>query len=108
MSLKELTEAALALPKVDRIHLAQNLWESIADQDLPIYTEQELDKELSSRLRDEPNEDWKTHEQVMTEGRRKFGCYMALKSSVAKKSRGFCAAAARRADSVDSIDNPGR
>ena len=74
MSLKDLTKEALALPKAERIHLAQNLWETVEDDDLPIYTEQELREELRDRLRDEPNENWKTHEQVMAEARRKFGC----------------------------------
>jgi putative addiction module component (TIGR02574 family) len=74
MSRHELTKEALALPTDERIHLAQSLWESIEDGDLPIYGDEELRSELAQRLRDEPNENWKTHEQVMAEARRKYGC----------------------------------
>ena len=74
MSVNELTKEALALPTAERIHLAQSLWESVEDGDLPIYGEQELRGELRERLRDEPDENWKTHEQVMAEARRKYGC----------------------------------
>ena len=73
-SLAELKEKALGLPKVERIVLAQSLWESVEDDDLPGYTETGLREELSQRLRDEPDASWKTHEQVMAEARRKFGC----------------------------------
>ena len=73
-TLTELTERVLALGKVERIQLAQSLWESIADDDLPGITESQLNEELRDRLRDEPNENWKTHEQVMNEAQREFGC----------------------------------
>ncbi len=74
MSLNDITKEVLALPKEDRIQLAQSLWNSVDDGDLPIFAEQELRDELNDRLRDEPNKDWKTHEQVMEEAKRKFGC----------------------------------
>ena len=74
MSFKELAKEALALPKAERIHLAQSLWESVEDGDLPNYTEEELRGHLRERLKDEPNESWKSHEEIMAEARRKFGC----------------------------------
>jgi putative addiction module component (TIGR02574 family) len=73
-ALTELTEKVLALSKAERIWLAQSLWESVSDEDLPSFTESELKNELQDRLRDEPNENWKTHEQLMEEARREFGC----------------------------------
>jgi putative addiction module component (TIGR02574 family) len=73
-SLAELKEKALCLPKADRIVLAQSLWESVEDDDLPGYTESELREELRQRLRDEPDASWKTHDELMTEARREFGC----------------------------------
>jgi putative addiction module component (TIGR02574 family) len=72
--LDKLTEQAMALPKPDRISLAQRLWESVEDADFPIYTDEELRAELRDRMRDEPDGTWKKHEEVMAEARRKFGC----------------------------------
>jgi putative addiction module component (TIGR02574 family) len=73
-TLTELKEKALSLPKAERILLAQSLWESVDDEDLPSYTESELQEELRQRLRDEPDANWKTHEELMKEARREFGC----------------------------------
>jgi putative addiction module component (TIGR02574 family) len=73
-SLAELKEKVLGLSKSERIVLAQSLWESVEDDDLPGYTESELREELRQRLRDEPDGNWKTHEQMMAEARREFGC----------------------------------
>jgi putative addiction module component (TIGR02574 family) len=61
------------LPKKERLLLAQSLWESVDDDELPGFTEQELREELRRRLRDEPDASWKTHEQVMNEAEREFG-----------------------------------
>ena len=74
MSVSELTEKALALSKAERIRLAQSLWASVEDNDLPSYAEEELKGELQQRLCEEPNESWKTHEQIMNEAKQKFGC----------------------------------
>jgi len=73
-SLDQLTEQALALSVPDRIRLAQRLWDSLEDADLPAYTEGELQAELHDRLQDSPDGNWKTHEEVMEQGRREFGC----------------------------------
>ena len=73
-SLAELKEKALGLPKAERIVLAQSLWESVEDGDLPGFTESELREELRQRLHDEPDVNWKTHEELMAEARREFGC----------------------------------
>ncbi len=73
-ALPKLTSEALALPKLERLRLAQSLWESIEDEDLPGVTEAELAVELRDRLQDEPDANWKTHEEVMLEARRQFGC----------------------------------
>ena len=73
-TLAKLTETALDLPKKERILLAQRLWESVDEDDLPGFGKQELREELRSRLRDEPDTNWKTHEQVMNEAKREFGC----------------------------------
>ncbi len=73
-SLAELKEKALGLPKAERIVLAQSLWESVEDDELPGYTEAELRLELHARLREEPDGSWKTHDEVMAEARREFGC----------------------------------
>ena len=73
-TLMKLTEEALGLPKKERILLAQSLWESVDDDDLAGFNEQELREELRQRLRDEPDKNWKTHEQVMNEAQREFGC----------------------------------
>ncbi len=71
--LNELREKAMTLPKADRLRLAQSLWDSVEDPDLPGFTEMELTEELRARLADEPDETWKTHEQVMAEAKRKYG-----------------------------------
>ena len=73
-SMAELKEKALGLPKAERIVLAQTLWESVEDDELPGYTEAELREELHTRLRDDPDVRWKTHDEVMAEARREFGC----------------------------------
>ncbi len=73
ISLAELTEKALALPTEQRLTFAQNLWENLEDGDLQSFTEKELRDELRRRLRDEPDEAWKTHEEVMKEARQEFG-----------------------------------
>ena len=70
----KLTEEALGLPKKERILLAQSLWESVDDDDLAGFNEQELREELRRRLGEEPDKNWKTHEQVMNEAQREFGC----------------------------------
>ena len=73
-SLAELKEKVLGLPKAERIVLAQSLWDRVEDDELPGYTGTELHAELPQRLRDEPDANWKTHDQVMAEARREFGC----------------------------------
>ena len=73
-TLAKLTEEALGLSKKERILLAQSLWESFDDDDLAALSEQELREELRQRLRDEPDKSWKTHEQMMNEAQRGFGC----------------------------------
>ena len=73
-SLVELKEKVLGLPKAERIVLAQSLWESVEEEDLPGYTESELRAELRQRLGEEPDANWKTHEALMAEARREFGC----------------------------------
>jgi putative addiction module component (TIGR02574 family) len=73
-SLADLKEKALALPQAERIVLAQSLWESVEDDALPGCTEPELREELQARLRDKPDASWKTHDEVMAEARREFGC----------------------------------
>jgi putative addiction module component (TIGR02574 family) len=73
-SLADLKEKALCLPKAERIVLAQSLWESVEDDELPGYTESELREELQRRLREEPDTNWKTHDELMTEARREFRC----------------------------------
>ena len=73
-TLEKLTEQAMTLPKPDRISLAQRLWESVEDADFPTYTDEELRAELRDRMQDEPDGTWKTHDEVMAEARRKFGC----------------------------------
>jgi putative addiction module component (TIGR02574 family) len=72
-ALAEITEKALALPVEQRIALAQNLWESVEDSELPGIAEERLTEELRQRLGDEPGKDWQTHEQVMEQARREFG-----------------------------------
>ena len=71
-TLPKLTNQALALPKLERLRLAQSLWESIEDDELPGLTEAQLQAELRDRLRDKPDANWKTHEQVMAEARREY------------------------------------
>ncbi len=73
-SLTELKKQVLGLPKAERIVRAQSLWASVEDDDLPGYTESELSEALQQRLRDVPDANWKTHEELMTEARREFGC----------------------------------
>jgi putative addiction module component (TIGR02574 family) len=73
-SLAELKAKALGLPKAERIVLAQSLWESVEDDELPGFTETELREELQARLRDEPDARWKNHDEVMAAARREFGC----------------------------------
>jgi putative addiction module component (TIGR02574 family) len=70
----ELATRALALPESERLRLAQVLWESIEDENLPGYSEEELQHELNERLRDQPDPNWKSHAELMAEARRKFGC----------------------------------
>ena len=70
----ELTSRALALPEQERLRLAQALWESLESDDLPSFSETELTAELRDRLRDQPDGNWKTHDEVMAEARRRFGC----------------------------------
>ena len=71
--LTELTQKALALPTEQRLALAQDLWASLEDDDLPGFTEEALREELQQRLRDEPDGTWKTHQEVVDEARREFG-----------------------------------
>jgi len=73
-TLAELTEKALALPAEQRIVLAQDLWASVEDSDFPSISEEDLQSQLHQRLRDEPDDAWKTHEQLMEEARQEFGC----------------------------------
>ena len=73
-TLAKLTEEALGLSKKERILLAQSLWESFDDDDLAALSEQELREELRQRLRDAPDKSWKSHEQMMNEAHREFGC----------------------------------
>lgn len=73
-TLAELKEKVLGLPKAERLVLAQSLWESVEDDDLPGYSDAELREELQQRLRDQPDANWKTHEELMAEARREFGC----------------------------------
>ena len=72
-ALSELTQKALALPTEQRLALAQDLWASLEDRDLPGFTEEELHVELLQRLRDEPDGAWKTHQEVMDQARQEFG-----------------------------------
>ena len=72
--LHELTNQALTLPEADRLRLAQALWESLESDELPGYTDTQLREELQNRLRDQPDGSWKTHDEIMAEARRKFGC----------------------------------
>jgi putative addiction module component (TIGR02574 family) len=67
--LAHLKEKALGLPKAERIILAQSLWDSVEDDELPGYAETELKDEVRLRLRDEPDAKWKTHEEMMKEAR---------------------------------------
>jgi putative addiction module component (TIGR02574 family) len=73
MSLNALTEKVLALPTEQRFALAQELWESLDDEDLPGLTPDQLRDELQQRLRDEPGDDWKKHHEVMDQSRHEFG-----------------------------------
>lgn len=72
--LAELTESALDLPAAERIRLAQSLWASVEDDELPGLPEAEWEAEIRRRLKDRPDETWKSHEEVMAEARRRFGC----------------------------------
>jgi putative addiction module component (TIGR02574 family) len=72
-TLAELTEKALGLPTEQRFALAQDLWASLDDKELPGWMEDELREELGQRLRDEPNDTWKTHAELMEQARREFG-----------------------------------
>jgi putative addiction module component (TIGR02574 family) len=72
-TLAELIEKALALPTEQRFALAQDLWASLDDKELPGWTEDELREELRQRLRDEPDDAWKTHQELMKQVRREFG-----------------------------------
>ena len=49
-ALTDLTQKALALPTEQRLALAQDLWASLEDSDLPSLTEEELRQELHQRL----------------------------------------------------------
>ena len=71
--LAELTEKALALPTKERLALAQDLWASLDDKELPGWTEDELREELRQRLGDEPDGAWKTHSELKEQARREFG-----------------------------------
>ncbi|MDB6058046.1 MAG: hypothetical protein JWO95_1890 [Verrucomicrobiales bacterium] len=72
-ALNDLTEKALALPEPERIALAQNLWASIEHDELTSWSEEDLRRELKSRLRDEPDASWKSHKEVMEQARSEFG-----------------------------------
>ncbi len=72
-TLAELTEKALALLTEQRLALAQDLWESLEDTDLSSVTEEEFREQLRQRLRDEPDDAWKTHAEVMKQARQEFG-----------------------------------
>ena len=72
--MRQLATKALALSESERLHLAQILWESIENENLPGYSENELQHELNERLRDEPDPNWKSHAELMAQARRKFGC----------------------------------
>ncbi|MSU62247.1 MAG: hypothetical protein EXS31_07605 [Pedosphaera sp.] len=67
--LADLTQKALALSEADRIVLAQNLWESI-EGDLPEVTTEELHR----RLGEEPDANWRSHDEILAEAQREFGC----------------------------------
>jgi hypothetical protein len=73
ITLAELTEKALALPTEQRFALAQDLWASLEDFDPPSLSEEELSEELRQRLRDEPDDAWKSHGAIMEQARREFG-----------------------------------
>ena len=49
-ALTDLIQKALALPTEQRLALAQDLWASLEDSDLPSLTEEELRQELHQRL----------------------------------------------------------
>jgi putative addiction module component (TIGR02574 family) len=72
--LQDLANQALSLPEEQRLRLAQALWESIEDEQLPGFSESELQTELRERLKDQPENTWKTQAQLMEEARRQFGC----------------------------------
>jgi putative addiction module component (TIGR02574 family) len=72
-TLAELTEKVLALPTDQRFALAQDLWASLDEAELPGWTDEELREELRQRLQDEPDDTWKNHGQIMDQARREFG-----------------------------------
>jgi len=63
--LEQFTSDALALEPLERIRLAQSLWESVEDDDLPGMTEAQWDAEIRSRLKDAPAESWKSHDDML-------------------------------------------
>lgn len=73
-TLNELTQQALSLDLPERIALAQCLWESLEDHQPPTDTDEELRAELRERMRDEPDEAWKAHGDVMAAAQQEFGC----------------------------------
>ena len=74
ITLTEITAKALELPVEQRFSLAQTLWESIDGGELPVYSEDELNEIVRQRMKDQPDETWRTHEEVMAAALREFGC----------------------------------
>lgn len=70
--LEQLTSNALALGPVERIRLAQSLWASVEDDELPGMTDSQWQDEIHSRLQDSPDASWKSHDEVMAEARRRY------------------------------------
>jgi hypothetical protein len=75
MSTQELTAEAMALPLLDRVSLAQALWESIeagladTDEDSAVREAVQRDEELASG-----SATGRTHDEVMQAARRSIGC----------------------------------
>jgi hypothetical protein len=73
-TLTEITTKALELPVEQRVSLAQKLWDSVEEADLPALSEEEWNEILRQRRQDQPDGNWKSHKEMMTEARREFGC----------------------------------
>lgn len=73
-TLEKLAEQALSLSKPGRITLAQRLWESVADAELPIYTQEELQAEIRGRLSDKDEGHWVPRKEAMALARNDARC----------------------------------